>query len=914
MDDIIPFQGFEKTPVVGLGGSAGSIGPLKTFFSKIPADSGMAYVVVLHLSPDHESNLAALLANIAPIPVSQVTDTVEVEVNHVYVIPPGKHLSMTDGELRLYDLRNEGGKRVTVDLFFRTLADTHGPQAMAIVLSGADGDGASGLKRIKERGGLTVAQDPSEAEHSGMPRSAIGTGMVDWVLPVAEMPARLVEYRRNEEKLCLPGEEAPPSGPPAKPDANETALRETLAFLRLRTGRDFSYYKRATVLRRLGRRMQVNGVPDLPAYLTFLRTHPGESTALLQDLLISVTNFFRDRDSFEALEHAIPRLFKNKGPEDQIRVWVAGCATGEEAYSVAMLLAEHAGTLDAPPKLQVFATDIDEMAVRSARDGFYLDTIVADVSPERLRRFFAREPGGYRVQRAVRETVLFAPHDLLKDSPFSRLDLITCRNLLIYLNRKAQANALDVFHFALRPDGRLFLGTSETADDAGSLFAPLDKKYRLYQRRATSRKVLPTLEGPSPQVLALGVSPARLSALPLATTASPRTSAPAEGQGPVQTSSWSELHFRLLEHLAPPSLIVGSNDNILHLSEKAGRYLQFSGGEPSNDLLRIVHPMLRVELRAALFRARQTGQSVQVADIPFEVEGQWRAVTLRVSVAASLTPDFLLVVFDESNLATENPLLLAREPDPVTRQLEDELDHLKAEQRGTAEQYEASTEELKASNEELQAINEELRSATEELETSREELQSINEELTTVNQELKTSVEEFSRANSDLQNLMASTHIATVFLDRQLCIKRYTPAAVNLFSLIPTDVGRPLSDLHPRLEYDDLAADAERVLDHLTVVEREVRSIDGEWFYARLLPYRTLDDRIAGVVLTFVDISERKRAQEGWTDSEARFQAMFGQATAGILLCLQVVPVYRIQARLEHAEENFILILSVVTL
>ncbi len=883
MDDVIPAQGFEATPVVGLGGSAGSLGPLQTFFSKMPVDSGMAFVVVMHLSPDYESNLASLLGHTTTMPVTQVTGPVKVQVNHVYVIPPGKQISMVDGELELLDLHHERGRRVTVDLFFRTLADTHGPHSAGIVLSGADGDGASGLKRIKERGGLTVAQDPSEAEHDSMPRSAIGTGMVDWVLPIADMPARLVEYRRNEERLQLPPEDPQPAVAAAQPDEHEAALRDVLGFLRLRTGRDFSYYKRATILRRVARRMQVNSVTDLPGYLGFLRTHPFEATALLQDVLISVTNFFRDRESFEALEREIPRLFKDKGPEDQVRVWVAGCATGEEAYSVAMLLSEHAAKLDVPPRLQVFATDIDELAIRSARDGFYLDTIVADVSQERLRQFFTREPGGYRVQRAVRDMVLFAPHDLLKDSPFSRLDLVTCRNLLIYLNRKAQENAFDLFHFALRPDGRLFLGTSETADDAGTLFSPLDKKYRLYQRLHGSRLPLPMFSGPPPLALALGKFPVRgLALVPVA----PKPASPllTEESNSAPASSWSELHFRLLEHLAPPSVVVDRDYRVLHLSEKAGHYLQFRGGEPSKDLLLLVHPGLRVKLRAALFRARQTNHAVVVPGVPVELDGQARTVTLRVSVVSDLTPDYLLVVFDESGPENETPLVLARGSDPVSRQLEEELDHLKAERRETVEQYEASTKELKASNEELQAINEELRSATEELETSREELQSINEELITVNQELKISVGDFSRANSDLQNLMASTNIATVFLDRQLRIKRFTPAAVNLFSLIPGDVGRPLSDLQPRLEYADLAADAERVLDDLKVIEREVRGLDGGWFFARLLPYRTQEDRIAGVVLAFVDITERKRAQAGWSDSETRVQAMFGQATAGIVL------------------------------
>ncbi len=862
--EVISARGLLRIPVVGLGGSAGSLGPLQAFFSHVPADCGMAFVVVLHLSPEDGNKLASLLGHLTAMPVAPVAGNVKIEADHVYVIPPARQISLVDGELRLLDLQNERGRRVTADLFFRTLADTYGPHSAGVVLSGADGDGASGLKRIKERGGLTLAQDPAEAEHGSMPRFAIGTGMVDWVLPVADMPARLVEYWRNEGKLRLPPEEIPPGVVAARPDGNEAALREVLAFLRLRTGRDFSCYQRATLLRRVARRMQLNGVPELPGYLDFLRTRPGEAAGLLQDLLVSVTHFFRDRDAFEALEREIPRLFLGKGPNDQVRAWVAGCATGEEAYSVAMLLLEHAATLDAPPKLQVFATDIDESAIRSARDGFYLDGIVADVSRERLRRFFTREPGGFRVQRSLREITLFAPHDLLKDPPFSRLDLMTCRNLLVDLNGKARQSAAEIFCSSLRADGRLFLGLGETVDDVTGLFTACDRKHHVYQRSHVTRQRRPAF-----QASALAVTSSRLLSRSLG--------APPAGPDPTPASSWSEMHFRLLEHLAPPSVIVDTHSQLLHLSEQAGCFLRFNGGEPSKDLLRLVHPGLRVELRTALSRVRQTGHTVEVPGVPVELGGQARTVTLRVSVVPELTTGCLLVVFAESGPENEPPLRLARGSDPAVRELEEELDQLKAEQRETFGQYEAS-------NEELRAINEELRSATEELETSREELQSVNEELNAVNQELKGNVEGLGRAVGDLQNLMASTNIATVFLDRQLCITRFTPAAVSLFNLIATDVGRPLSDLKLRLEYPDLADDAEQVIDRLTLIEREVPGLEGGWFFARLLPYRTPDDRIAGAMLTFVDITERKRAQLGWSDSEARFQAMFGQATAGIVL------------------------------
>ncbi len=860
MEAILPIAAEKILPVVGLGGSAGSIGPLREFFSRMPPDSGMGFVVVLHLSPEHESTLASLLSNVTRMSVIQVKAAVKIEPNCVYVIPPGKQLSMEDGHLHVLDLQQDRGKRVVLDLLLRTLADTHGPRAMAIVLSGADGDGAIGIKRIKERGGLTIAQDPVEAEHDGMPRSAIATGMVDWVLPVAEMPDRLLAYRRSGDRLRLPVEDPPARLAPAH-ENDEAALRETLAFLRLRTGRDFSYYKRGTILRRVARRLQVNGLENLPDYLAFLRMHPGESGALLQDLLISVTNFFRDRESFQQLKDELPRLFRGKQMDEQVRVWVAGCATGEEAYSIAMLLAEYAADLDAPPALQVFATDVDEISLRSARDGFYPDTIAADVSPDRLRRFFSKEPGGYRVKRAVRETVLFAPHDLLKDSPFSRLDLVTCRNLLIYLRPEAQLRAFDIFHFALRADGLLFLGGSESAESAGKYFTPLNKKHRLYLRRNSPRQLPPILSGaPAGTLTHQGLVTSLALVRPPEKVPAPSMALGHRFTEERPPASFGAAHFRLLERFAAPSVIIDADQNIVHLSEHAGRYVQFSGGEPTTNLLRAVHPMLRLELRAALFRVAQSGLEVEVRGVPVEIDGASRAIDLRVHPAA---PDFQLIIFAEHDAPAKGEVISGQAAaDAVRPRLEQELDALQAQRREMVEQYEASVEDLKASNEELQAMNEELRSATEELETGREELQSINEELITVNQELKAKVDEVDRTNSDLQNLMASTQIATVFLDRELRIKRYTPSAVPLFNLIPGDIGRPLSDLSHQLRYPAIASDAEQVLDRLVPVEHEISTLDGRWFIAQMAPYRTMDDHIAGLVLTFVEITTRKQSEE----------------------------------------------------
>ena len=904
LDNVVPTRGYRLIPTVCLGGSAGSIQALIEFFRAMPPDSGLVFVVVLHLSPEHASTLADLLSQHTAMPVVQAADAMVVEANRVYVIPPGKHLLSVDGHLKLISLEPERGKRVAVDVFFRTLADTHGAHAAGIVLSGADGDGAIGLKRIKERGGLTVAQDPNEAEHDSMPRSAIATSMVDWVLKTQEMPARLLEYFSREGRIRLP-EEGEPTRTGATPpgaDAQEADLREVLTFLHTRTGRDFSYYKRATVLRRISRRMQINGSESLPEYLSFLRTHPGESGALLQDMLISVTNFFRDREAFAVLETHIPQLFRDKRPSDTVRVWVAACASGEEAYSVAMLLAEHASKLTAPPSLQVFATDLAEDVVQSARAGVYPATITTDVSEDRLARFFIKEHRGYRVRRELREAVLFAQHDLLKDSPFSKLDLVTCRNLLIYLNRDAQRRALEVFHFSLARQRLLFLGTSESADDAGGLFMPVDKKARLYAAQSAVKMNLPVPVGVSTltralqvredaserTVLPAGTNP---TALPTGPFFWPRTDRTGDRE------AVSETYLHILARGGPASIIVTGQQDILHLSGGAGRYLQFGEGELTRDLLQAIHPMLRVELRGALSRAVETGQLVLAPDLLVELDGQRQGVDIQVTPVQEAASYFVVTFTPRAAAPSLAVTPLVVEADPLTQQLERELTRVKGRLRDVQEQHEVTVEEHKSSVEELQAINEELRSASEELETSREELQAINEELTTVNAELKARVDELGHSNSDLHNLMAATNIATVFLDRQLGITRYTPPAVSLFNLIPTDVGRPLTDLKHRLDYPELEEDATSVLATLSPTERVIKKEGEGWFLARLQPYRSLDDHIAGVVLTCVDITERRRAEEALHRNEQRvrwqkeaFQAEVNGAPLGESLSLLVRP------------------------
>jgi two-component system, chemotaxis family, CheB/CheR fusion protein len=876
-----------RPPMVGLGGSAGGIAALQAFFEATPVDTGLAFVVVMHLSADHESMLAPILQRATRMPVTQVRESARVEANHVYVIAPGKTMASVNGYLRCSDITPDRGRRVAVDLFFRTLADTHGARAAAIVLSGADGDGAIGIKRVKERGGLTIAQDPDEAEHAGMPRAAIATGMIDWVLRAAEMPARVGRYHELLGRLKLPPDAGPqPALPAPAPDAGddrEGALREILAYLRAQTGRDFSSYKRTTILRRIARRMGVNGVDDVQDYLAFMRTHPGEAGALLQDLLISVTNFFRDQEAFEALTAQVPALFAGKSAADELRVWVPACASGEEAYSIAILLAEHARTLEAPPSLQVFATDLDEAAIRSARQGLYPLALAADVSEERLRRFFTKERRGYRVRGDVRETVLFAVHDLLRDAPFSRVDLFSCRNLLIYLGSDAQRRVLEVAHFALRNRGRLFLGAAESVDGCEQLFQVVDKRHRIFEPRLVGRQRLPQPGDQSMLARALEVQErSRDGHVPgLALPHRVLVGAPLRpSPSTAGVATWRELHLRLIERFAPPSVVVTDEFEIVHLSERAARFLRFAGGEPTSNLLSAVNPALVIDLRTALLRAVDAKASVETAPIPYQADGVVAEVVLRVVPAEDLAPGFLLVTFDLRAVA-EGSVVAPAAVDRPEQRLRRQIDELKWHLRDLTEEGNTATQELKASNEELQAMNEELRSATEELETSREELQSINEELTTVNVELKTNVDELGRANGDLQNLMAATAIATVFLDRSLRIRLFTPSAVELFNLIEADVGRPLSDLAGRLEYPQIIDDARAVLDRLVPIEREVRS-GARWLLARLLPYRSGEDRIAGVVLTFLDITVRRSAEDALRESESRFRTIVSQAAAGV--------------------------------
>jgi two-component system CheB/CheR fusion protein len=830
--------------VVGIGASAGGLNALKRLFEHVPPNSNLAFVVVVHLSPDHKSYLPDLLQATVRFPVRQVTETTLLEANNVYVIPPNANISAIDTHLRLSKLEERRG-RAPIDHFFRTLARVHDGNSIGVILTGTGSDGTLGLKEIKARGGLVVVQDPNEAEFDGMPQSAIATGLVDRVLPIAQIPETLLRYIRTDPRVTVPGD-----GKEDTPHSERILLPKVLAVLKTRTERDFSRYKSATILRRIARRMQLNYLEDANHYLERLRENPEEASALADDLLITVTSFFRDAEVFKRLEKdVIPKLLEGKGPDDHLRVWSVGCATGEEAYSLAMLLMEASSRMEAPPQIQVFASDLHKRSLDSARDGIYSGDIEADVSPERLKRFFQAENGGYRVRKEVRELVVFAPHNLLGDPPFSRIHLISCRNLLIYLNRSVQQDVIDLFHYALHPDGYLLLGSSESVESP-ELFKTEDKKICLFRKR--------NVPGPEPN----------LPVFPLARYSREGYAVTYQVHSPA-TAPYEVLHQSMLERYAPPSILVGPDDKVLHLSEHAGKYLVHPGGTVTSSIVKLVREELRIELRSLLQHARGKREPVDSRAVPVRFNGHPIPVVIHVRPAQDAEKEgYVLVIFDERPESAEDALatpgLPASSGQEAKRisQLESELGVAHHRMQAIIEEYETSREEMRAANEEMQSSNEELRSTMEELETSKEELQSINEELQTVNQENRHKVEELSQLSSDLQNLLVATAIATLFLDRDLRIMRFTPRVAELFNVRVTDRGRPISDLTHRLGYEQLRQDAEAVLSRLVPIEREIEDDRGHWYLARVLPYRSTDDRIEGIVLTFIDITAQKKAEE----------------------------------------------------
>lgn len=823
--------------VVGVGASAGGLTALKRFFERVPEDSGLRYVVVMHLSPKHESHLAELLQPHCSIPVVQVRESVKLEPNRVYVIPPNANLNSVDTHLRLSELEDKRRNRAPIDHFFRTLAETHDGHAIGVLLSGTGSDGTLGLRSIAESRGLTLAQAPEEAEYDGMIRSALAADTVDEVLPVGDIPAAILRFVRTEPHLPVTDD-----GENLMEDGNRR-LHKIFDQVRSHTGHDFSKYKRSTVLRRVERRMQMHNLESLDDYLDHLRGNPGEVRRLFDDLLITVTEFFRDAKVFGHLENeVVPAILEGKDSEDSVRVWSVGCSTGEEPYSLAMLFTEAISRRDAKPRLQLFATDLQESALARAWEGVYPDTISEQVSRERLNRFFDKDNGSYRVKPELRERIVFAAHNILREPPFSRMDLIVCRNMLIYLQRDVQGDVASVLHYALKSSGYLVLGASESIDPS-DLFVCENKPCSLYRRR----------DIPS--------SPARLPFFPQKHL--PPTDEASREPDAARAPGFGSLHAEMVEQFAPPSVLVSQNHEVVHCSASAGRYLKLPGGEPTRNLFKLIDEPLRSELRAAMLAAAEQPGVSRSREIPLTTDGERRHLILRVrSSGEGPLSGYFLVMFDERREDGEDKAEEVGDASATSMELRTELDLARQRLQAVVEEYDTTREEMQASNEELQSTNEELRSTMEELETSKEELQSMNEELTTLNQENRHRVEDLKQLSGDLQNLLSATDIATIFLDRQLRIVRFTPKVGELFNVRNSDKGRPLSDLTHRLGESALHEDAARVLERLTPAKRELRSEDGRWYLSRILPYRTPDDHIQGVVLTLIDISERKKFEE----------------------------------------------------
>ncbi len=833
-------------PIVGLGASAGGLAAFGDFLSALPDSPGMAFVLVQHLAPDQPSMLTELLQRRTALPVLEIEDGVLVQPDAVYVIPPNRDLTLEGGRLRLLEPASPRGHRLPIDSFFRSLAQV-GDRAVCIVFSGTGSDGTLGLRAIKAEGGMVMAQAPESAEHDSMPSSAIATGVVDSVLAPAEMPTHLMAY--------LSRTLAPRTGPPAVTETEN--FRGIFKLLRAHTGHDFSGYKRSTLTRRIERRIAVRQVEGLEDYTSLLEREPAEIEALFRDLLIGVTSFFRDPEAFRVLEtHVLPRIFSNKASGGSVRAWIPGCSTGEEAYSIAILLQECLEAFKLNLKLQVFATDIDRHAVEQARSGLFPSTVAADISSERLARFFVLEPDGahYRIQKGIRDTLIFSVQDLLADPPFSNLDLLSCRNLLIYLNADLHKQLIPLFHYALTPGGYLFLGSSETVGDFQALFGPVDRESKLYRRRE------------NPQ--GAWRSPPGISFVPRNRGADQPAGKGSAGTRPPLREAMDKA---LLDY-APAAALINERGDILYVHKRIGRYLEPGPGEATLNILKLAREGLHRELTNALRKAVSSQLPVECPGLKVKVNGDF--LTLNLTVAPLTSAGLLLVVFEEPlTLTAAHSAEAGPDADERLAALSRELRANEEYLETTLQEMETANEELRSSHEEMQSVNEELQSANEELQTSKEELQSVNEELATVNAELQSKVFDLFRANNDLNNLMAGTGVATIFVDHQLRIQRFTPAVTQVINLIPADIGRPVGHITPNLVgYENLAADLHRVLDTLQPAEVEVETRAGDWFLLRIRPYRTLENVIEGAVILFFDITELKRTEAALRASEAKYR------------------------------------------
>lgn len=825
--------GSSRFVIAALGASAGGLEALENFFTHTPPDTGIGFIVVQHLAPDHTSALPELLARRTEMPVEQASDNAKVEPDHVYVIPPNATLTIEDGKLRVKPPEAPRGQRMPIDMLFRSLAEDREENAVSIMLSGTGSDGTIGLSAIKENGGMAMAQSIETAKYDTILRSAIATGLVDHILPVEEMPAKLIAYAAHISSL---------DGDGLKKQIGEH-MGQVFDLLRRGSGHDFSGYKQSTIGRRVQRRMQALQMETAGQYVEVLQRDPEEADRLFKECLVGVTQFFRDPEAFDALaREVIPKLFENKKSEDDVRACIVGCASGEEAYSIAILLCEHAATLRNPPRIQIFATDIDPRGLEVARRGSYPASIAEHVSPERLNRFFVLQEQFYQVKRELRELCIFSQHSFLKDPPFARQDLISCRNMMIYLGPELQARIVTLFHYALRRGGYLFLGPSEGIASHRELFQTVEKKFRIFQRKEViARRPLQFSPAEVGRFRQTGVTPA-----------------PDRGERNVP----KRLESVILQRYTPACAVIRENGEAVYFSGRISRYFDHPPGSPDNNVLNIAREGLRIPLRTALHRAVATHERVEERQISVQTNGSLTQVDLRVEPLAEFQNNLYIVVLDPVALPQRE-----RQEKTETRDADAAatIRFLESELRASEDHAQAMFEELEISNEELKSANEEYQSTNEELETSKEELQSFNEELQTVNAELSRRNSELENASSDLQNLLDSTQLATVFLDLNLRIKKFTPAAESVFRLIAGDIGRPISDLASALSsssHVDFENDMREVLKSLSSIVRQVTAAGERHFQMRIMPYRTMHNVIAGVVVTFTDVTPLAEAKK----------------------------------------------------
>ena len=830
-------------PIVSIGASAGGLEAFEAFFRSCPTETGMAFVLIPHLDPSHPSLLTEILQRSTTMPVVEAIDQTAVAPNHVYIIPPNREMAILNGVLQVSEPTQARGQRMPIDAFLRSLADDQAEHAIGIILSGTATDGTLGLRAILGAGGVCMVQEPSTAKYDGMPQSAIGAGYATHILPVEKMPAMLLELTRQSvfrQKV-----------PRLLPAAAVISLNQILLQIRNSTGHDFSLYKKSTIGRRVERRMAHHNIDEMAVYARFLKQNPAEVQTLFKELLINVTSFFRDPEAFAALKQEIlPQMLADKPDDYVFRIWVAGCASGEEAYSIAILLREIMDETHRDFRVQIYATDLDDEAIDTARTGCYPPNIAQDVTPERLRRFFTRDDAGYKVKKDIRAMVVFAVQSVIKDPPFTKLDLLSCRNLMIYLEPEQQDRLIPNFHYALKPGGILFLSSYESITSHPELFKVISRKWKIY--RASQTAIAPSMplfeRSPATSKESKALNTAVLSK--------------------AKAGSIAELSNRLLlQSYAPASVTTDASGNILYVHGDTSRYLRSPAGPVTTNVVDMAREGLQLDLRAAL-SAAAAGAPTLNREVSVTSDGGIVTVSFSVRLLPVQNGQNLLLV---SFLDVPEPILPARkrgrgkaDATPAAGRIEHmerELAYAKENLQATIEEQQATNEELQSANEEMQSTNEELQSANEELETSKEELQSLNEETITVNAELNAKIEQLSSMQNDLKNLLDNVNTGTVFLDHDLIIRRYTREAVAAYRLVASDLGRPLSDIKSNLEGEELLSELQFVLDTLVPREREVRTHDGAWLLARMQPYRTLDNVIEGVVLTFTNISEIHEAE-----------------------------------------------------